>query len=74
MSEQTVGLGDAQSVSETAQQANGAAKPTKAVRGSVTSDPSLVACIKIDKTIAALDETGRDFVLSYILKKYVGNE
>jgi hypothetical protein len=76
MSEQTVGLGDATSVTETVQQTgNGAAKPEskKGARGSVTSDAQLVACIKIDKTLAQLTESQRDFVLAYITGKYIGS-
>lgn len=80
MSEQTVGLGDA--VPTSAQPNGSAGKPTtvapatttekKSTRGSVTSDPQLVACVKIGRILDSLDETGREFVLSYITNKYIG--
>jgi len=65
--EETIGLGDAIP-------ANGAdtttATTTKVRRGSVTSDPQLVACIKITKTLDGLTPQHRAFVLDYLAKKY----
>lgn len=69
MSDRTVGLdaGNGAAIPETATRT---ATTTKPQRGTVTSDPQLVACIKIDKTLAQLDDAGRAFVLNYIGTKY----
>ena len=71
MSDRTVGL-DAGNGADTTQAATRTASTTTKQRGSVTSDPQLVACIKITKTLDALDERSRTFVLDYIDAKYNG--
>lgn len=70
MSEQTVGLGNGSTPTQQQATTNTGAGQKNA-RGTVTSDPGLVACIKIDRLIAGLEtETQRDFVLNYVFSKY----
>jgi hypothetical protein len=65
----TVGLGNG---ADTAAQTSGTAPitPTTKSRGTVTSDPKLVACIKISRTLDTLTPEDRSFVLDYVLGKY----
>jgi hypothetical protein len=67
MSEQTVGLGNG---ADTTKAATAAAVAEKKARGTTTSDPKLVACIRIAKQLDVLDENDREFTLTYICDKY----
>ncbi len=70
MSDTTVGLsGNGAAATQTTTTA-----APKAARGSVTSDPQLVACIKISKTLDSLTPDTRSFVLNYIGDKYIGSK
>lgn len=65
MNESTVGLGNGADTTKTT-----AATPVKKTRGTVTSDPNLVACTRITATLDKLDDAGRKFVLDYVCGKY----
>ena len=69
MSDQTVGLGNG-SAQTTTKATTGIASAPEKKRGTVTSDPKLVSCIKISRALDALTPADRGFVLAYIADKY----
>ena len=66
--ESTVGLGNGADTGS----GTDVATTKKSTRGTVTSDPKLVSCIKITRQLDALTPVDREFVLDYIDGKYNG--
>ena len=71
MSDQTVGLtGNGADTTKKTTTTQATAATTEKKRGTVTSDPKLVSCIKISRALDALTTADRAFVLAYIADKY----